>query len=99
MSGAAYKVMLLQDDFANEKSQLKHDLESRGCACLFLLKFDFELNLIKLIVSSEMVKWTTQQELGVWRGFGHWLQLVCCADLLHCVQVFQAGVWSRYLYC
>jgi hypothetical protein len=44
-----YKVMSSQEDFVNEKYQLKHDLEARGHVCLFLLKFNCELNLIELL--------------------------------------------------
>jgi hypothetical protein len=44
-----YKVMLLQDDFINEKPQLQHDLVARRHIFLFLLKFHCKLNPIELV--------------------------------------------------
>ena len=44
-----YKVMLLQDDFINEKPQLQHDLVARRHIFLFLLKFHCKFNPIELV--------------------------------------------------
>ena len=44
-----HRVLLLQDDFANEKPMLQHYLEGRGHVCLFLPKFHCELNAIEML--------------------------------------------------
>jgi hypothetical protein len=45
----AYRVLLLQDDFVNEKPLLQHYLEGRGHICLFLPKFHCKLNPIEML--------------------------------------------------
>jgi len=42
-----YHILLLQEDFANEKSMLQHYIEGRGQICMFLPKFHYKLNPIK----------------------------------------------------
>jgi len=44
-----YRVLSLQEDFANKKSMLQHYIEGRGHICMFLPKFHCELNLIKMV--------------------------------------------------
>ncbi|OJA16726.1 hypothetical protein AZE42_11340 [Rhizopogon vesiculosus] len=44
-----YKVLSLQEDFANEKPMLQHLIESRGHVCLFLPKFHCELNPSEMV--------------------------------------------------
>ncbi|KAF8496041.1 hypothetical protein JB92DRAFT_3126295 [Gautieria morchelliformis] len=44
-----YRVLLLQEDFANKKSMLQHYIEGRGHICMFLPKFHCELNPIKMV--------------------------------------------------
>lgn len=44
-----YKVISLQDDFANEKPLLQSYIEGRGHVCLFLPKFHCELNPIEMV--------------------------------------------------
>jgi len=42
----------------------------------------------KIYVCDKLVHCTTQSEVRIWRGFGQWLQLIHCANLLSCIQVF-----------
>ena len=44
-----YRVISLQEDFANEKPLLQHYLEGRGHVCMFLPKFHCELNPIEMV--------------------------------------------------
>jgi hypothetical protein len=44
-----YRVLSLQEDFANEKSMLQHYIEGRGHICMFLPKFHCELNPIEMV--------------------------------------------------
>jgi hypothetical protein len=44
-----YRVLSLQDDFANEKPMIQHYIESRGHVCMFLPKFHCELNPIEML--------------------------------------------------
>lgn len=44
-----YRVLSLQEDFANEKPMIQHYIESRGHVCMFLPKFHCELNPIKML--------------------------------------------------
>lgn len=44
-----YRVLSLQDDFANEKPMIQHYVEGRGHVCLFLPKFHCELNPIEML--------------------------------------------------
>lgn len=44
-----YRVISLQEDFANEKPLLQHYLEGRGHVCMFLPKFHCELNPVEMV--------------------------------------------------
>ena len=44
-----YKVLSLQEDFANEKPMIQHLIENRGHVCLFLPKFHCELNPSEMV--------------------------------------------------
>ena len=44
-----YQVILLQEDFVNEKPLLWHYLKGQGHVCMFLPKFPCKLNLIKTV--------------------------------------------------
>ena len=44
-----YRVLSLQEDFANEKPEIQHYLEGRGHVCMFYPKFHCEINPIKML--------------------------------------------------
>jgi len=44
-----YRVLSLQEDFANKKPMLQHYIEGRGHVCMFLPKFHCELNPIEML--------------------------------------------------
>jgi hypothetical protein len=42
-------VLLLQEDFVNEKPEIQHYLEGTGHVCMFYPKFHCEINLIEML--------------------------------------------------